>query len=233
MTSLWHADAPEIPTDPFPDGGRFDHLVVGAGLTGLTTALLLARRGRSVAVLEPRTVGAVATGNTTAKLSVLQGVRLQRVRSRNIRSVFEAYVASQRAAFDWMVDYLTDCGVAFERRPAVTWAETPEERGRCGASTRRRAPRAFRCAGRRTSRSRSQAMAQSCSTTRCSSTPWRCSPASPPTCAHSAASSSRGRAYGASRSVRRRPCTPCSAPCPHRPSCSRPARPSCGAGSTG
>lgn len=128
MTSLWHADAPEIPTDPFPAGGRFDHLVVGAGLTGLTTALLLARRGRSVAVLEARTVGAVATGNTTAKLSVLQGVRLQRVRSRNIRSVFEAYVASQRAAFDWMVDYLTDRGVTFQRRPAVTWAETPQER---------------------------------------------------------------------------------------------------------
>lgn len=128
MTSLWHADAPEIPSDPFPHGRHFDHVIVGAGLTGLTTALLLARRGRSVAVLEARRVGAVATGNTTAKLSLLQGVRLQRVRSRNTRAVFEAYVASQRAAFDWMVEYLTDRGVAFDRRPAVTWAETPEER---------------------------------------------------------------------------------------------------------
>jgi len=128
MTSLWHADAPAIPTDPFPDGGRFDHLVVGAGLTGLTTALLLARRGRSVAVLEARTVGAVATGNTTAKLSQLQGVKLQRVRSRNIRAVFDAYVASQRTAFEWMVDYLTERGVPFERRPAITWAESPEQR---------------------------------------------------------------------------------------------------------
>ena len=142
MTSLWHADAPAIPTDPFPDGGRFDHLIVGAGLTGLTTALLLARRGRSVAVLEARTVGALATGNTTAKLSVLQGVKLQRVRSRNIRPVFEAYVESQRAAVDWMVDYLTDRGVAFERRPAITWAESPEER-----DTVRREYEAARAAG--------------------------------------------------------------------------------------
>jgi glycine/D-amino acid oxidase-like deaminating enzyme len=142
MTSLWHADAPAIPTDPFPDGGRFDHVVVGAGLTGLTTALLLARRGRAVAVLEARTVGALATGNTTAKLSQLQGVRLQRVRSRNIRAVFHAYVESQRAAFDWMVGYLTDRGIAFERRPAVTWAETPDER-----ATVRREYEAARAAG--------------------------------------------------------------------------------------
>src|SRR5690606_11621443 len=142
MTSLWHADAPQIPTDPFPDGGRFDHIVVGAGLTGLTTALLLARRGRSVAVLEARRVGAIATGNTTAKLSLLQGVKLQRVRSRNIRAVFDAYVDSQRAAFDWMVDYLTSRGVAFERRPAVTWAEAPAER-----ETVRREYEAARAAG--------------------------------------------------------------------------------------
>ena len=125
MTSLWRAGRPAIPTDPFPEGGRFDHVVVGAGLTGLTTALLLARRGRSVIVLEARDVGAVATGNTTAKLSLLQGVKLQRVKSRNLRPVFQAYVDSQRAAFGWMVDYLESRGVPFDRRPSVTWAETP------------------------------------------------------------------------------------------------------------
>ncbi len=127
MTSLWRAGRAAIPTDPFPEDGEFDHVIVGAGLTGLTTALLLARRGRRVIVLEARDVGALATGNTTAKLSLLQGVKLQRVKSRNIRSVFQAYVDSQRAAFEWMVDYLTETGVPFDRRPSVTWAETPEE----------------------------------------------------------------------------------------------------------
>lgn len=127
MTSLWRAGRPAIPTDPFPEGGKFDHVVVGAGLTGLTTALLLSRRGRRVIVLESRDVGAAATGNTTAKLSLLQGVKLQRVKSRNVRPVFQAYVDSQRAAFDWMVDYLESRGVPFDRRPSVTWAETPDQ----------------------------------------------------------------------------------------------------------
>jgi len=127
MTSLWRDARPAIPTDPFPSDARFDHIVVGAGLTGLTTALLLARRGRRVAVLEGRTIGAVASGNTTGKLSLLQGVKLQKVRALNTPAVFRAYVDSQRAAFEWMRDYLTETGVPFQRLPAVTYAETADE----------------------------------------------------------------------------------------------------------
>jgi len=66
MTSLW-LDRPDLPTfGPLTPGERFDTVVVGAGLTGLVTALLLARDGKSVAVVEGRQVGAGTTGNTTA-----------------------------------------------------------------------------------------------------------------------------------------------------------------------
>ncbi len=73
MTSLWLDTAPAIPTDPFEWDGRYDTIVVGAGLTGLATAVMLARSGSRVAVLEARSVGAVSTGNTTGKVSLLQG----------------------------------------------------------------------------------------------------------------------------------------------------------------
>src|SRR4051812_48174777 len=87
LTSLWLQSAPGIETDTFEPGAAFDEVVVGAGLTGLVTAVLLARAGRGVAVVEARFVGAAATGNTTAKLSLLQGTHLQKIRRSMYQSV--------------------------------------------------------------------------------------------------------------------------------------------------
>ncbi|MGH7003439.1 MAG: FAD-dependent oxidoreductase, partial [Alphaproteobacteria bacterium] len=66
--------------------------VVGAGVAGLTTAVLLARGGAHVVVLEARAVGAAATGSTTAKLSVLQGDRLHRILALARRDAARAFV---------------------------------------------------------------------------------------------------------------------------------------------
>ena len=130
MTSLWLDRSPTIATDPFDPDAHYDVVIVGAGLTGLTSALLLARAGRRVAVLEARSVGAVTTGNTTAKLSVLQGSHLQSVRHYGGRAVAEAYLDANRAGFDWMLRFADDKGVAVQRRSAVSMALS-----RSGAAT--------------------------------------------------------------------------------------------------
>lgn len=126
MTSLWLDRAHPIADEQLPEDRRVDDLVVGGGITGLTTALLLARSGRRVAVVEARTVGAVATGNTTAKLSLLQGTRLSMILRRQSVRVGQAYVDANLEGQQWLIRFCDDHGVTYQRRTAITYAESAE-----------------------------------------------------------------------------------------------------------
>jgi glycine/D-amino acid oxidase-like deaminating enzyme/nitrite reductase/ring-hydroxylating ferredoxin subunit len=136
MESLWQRSAPVIATDPFPDAERVDVAVIGGGITGLVTALLFARAGRRVVLLEAREIGAGASGRTTAKVSRLQGTQSDFVRSRNIAAVARAYADSQAAAFDWLLDFCSTNGVAVQRRDAFSYATTADGRARVEAEFR-------------------------------------------------------------------------------------------------
>lgn len=123
MTSLW-LDRPPIPSDPLVVDA-YDVVVVGAGLTGLTTGLLLAEAGHHVLILEAREVGAVTTGNTTGKLSLLQGTTLSRMRGKQSRDVVQAYVDGNADGQRWLLDFCADNDVPVQRRDAITYASEP------------------------------------------------------------------------------------------------------------
>ena len=76
-TPFW-VDSASLPRFPKLDRDtEADVVIVGGGITGLTTAYLLTKAGRSVVVLERQRCASVDTGHTTAHLTMVTDIRLK------------------------------------------------------------------------------------------------------------------------------------------------------------
>lgn len=130
MHSYWFDTLPDRPgRHPVPaELQDVDTVVVGAGITGLTTALLLARSGKRVVVLEARRIGAVTTGHTTGKVSLLQGTKLSQLMRNHPEKVVQSYVEANREGQAWLLRFCQDHDIPVETREALTYAATPDER---------------------------------------------------------------------------------------------------------
>ncbi|APH43904.1 hypothetical protein BMW26_02200 [Microbacterium sp. 1.5R] len=123
MKPLWKLDrTPPIGT-PFDPGARHDVIIVGAGLTGLSTAVMLTRAGLDVAVIEAGSVAELATGGNTGKLTLLQGKRLAEIRKHHSAALVQAYVEGNREGMDWLVGFADHAGVSYERRIDHSYAQ--------------------------------------------------------------------------------------------------------------
>jgi glycine/D-amino acid oxidase-like deaminating enzyme/nitrite reductase/ring-hydroxylating ferredoxin subunit len=78
-TSIWMETAKVMSFPPLAQDLRVDVCVVGAGISGLTTAYLLGRAGRRVAVIDDGPIGGGESGRTTAHLTAALDDRYFRI----------------------------------------------------------------------------------------------------------------------------------------------------------
>ncbi|MGR6742683.1 FAD-dependent oxidoreductase [Microbacterium sp. F1-18] len=122
MTPLWKTDVSAPTGTPFEPGQRHDVVIVGAGLTGLATALELVRSGMDVAIVERGGIGELASGSNTGKISLLQGTTLSSLRRHHPASLVRAYADANRDGFEWVARAADELGVSTTVRTAYTYA---------------------------------------------------------------------------------------------------------------
>ena len=88
-----------------------DVCVVGAGVVGLTTALELAYQGREVLVVDAEEIGFGVTGQSTAKVTVGTGLRLDQIAERHGIDVARDYVDAGSTGLRWITHHLDDSDV--------------------------------------------------------------------------------------------------------------------------
>ena len=147
--SLWFdTDEPPARYPALEGERRVDVAVVGAGITGMTAALLLARAGRSVAVLDQHAVAGGTTGHSTAKITSQHGLIYASLRLTHGRGTARAYAAAMESAKERIAELAgegIECG--FRRRAAYVYGSEESHRRRlereAGAASQAGLPATF------------------------------------------------------------------------------------------
>src|SRR5918998_730492 len=118
---------PEPP--PLDGERRVDVAVIGAGITGMKAALLLARAGRSVAVVDQHIVAGGSTGHSTAKVTSQHGLNYARLRLTHGRGAARTYAQAMEAAKERIAAFVGE-GIecAFRRRSAYLYGSAAWQR---------------------------------------------------------------------------------------------------------
>jgi glycine/D-amino acid oxidase-like deaminating enzyme/nitrite reductase/ring-hydroxylating ferredoxin subunit len=127
--SLWLAAMPDHRLPSLAGDTTVDVAVLGGGITGLTTAFLLKRRGARVAVLEARRCGEGVTGNSTAKVTALQSAMYHRIGRGHGWAVAEHYAQASLAAVGTISEIASLAGIDADlhRRSAYSYAASADE----------------------------------------------------------------------------------------------------------
>ncbi|MHB8781312.1 MAG: FAD-dependent oxidoreductase [Candidatus Geothermincolia bacterium] len=124
--SYWIGSAPGRKFPDLPGAKRADAVVVGAGITGITTAALLAEEGMWVVVLEAGRIAQGVTGQTTAKVSVGHHLIYNQLAKKKGEEAAHIYAQANQAALEKMAELVLSRNLEcdFTRTDAYLYTES-------------------------------------------------------------------------------------------------------------
>jgi glycine/D-amino acid oxidase-like deaminating enzyme/nitrite reductase/ring-hydroxylating ferredoxin subunit len=129
LASIWQETTSEYTTDGKPVADSYDVVIVGGGITGITTADTLLREGLSCVVMEAQQLCFGTTGGTTAHINTLLDTPYPKLIKNfgleNARSVFEACRRGIDQIRSNLLELDIDCG--WNECKAFLFAENDEQ----------------------------------------------------------------------------------------------------------
>lgn len=125
-TSYWQATTSGDARAPLPGDIDTEVCVVGAGITGLTTAYLLARDGVPVVLVEAGSVGGGVTGSTTGKVTALHRLVYADLVKRHGQDAAARYARAQLAGMAMIAEAGAGIECDLGRAPACTYTRQPD-----------------------------------------------------------------------------------------------------------
>ena len=126
--SFWIDSAPDTTFPALNHDIMVDVAIVGGGIAGVTTAKLLKKMGKTVAIVESKKIAEGVSGHTTAKVTSLhQLIYADLIKNLGFEKA-KVYAESNQAALERVATFVTDEQIDcdFSRRSAYTFAE-PEQ----------------------------------------------------------------------------------------------------------
>ncbi len=121
--SCWAATAPRTNYPPLRGAATCDVVIVGAGIVGLTAALALREKGKSVVLVEARKIGGQVTGRSAAKITCQHGLIYRYLIDRFGLELARFYADANRAGMQAIRNWIKEFGItcSYERKAAFAY----------------------------------------------------------------------------------------------------------------
>jgi glycine/D-amino acid oxidase-like deaminating enzyme/nitrite reductase/ring-hydroxylating ferredoxin subunit len=129
LSSLWTDTAPDLVAPPLQHDAELGVAVLGAGITGVTAAYLLAKEGVSVGLFDAGRIGHGVSGHSTAKVTSQHRLALSEISRAHGAEAARVYVQANEAGVAQIAGLAQELGIECDlrRKPALVWAPSQDD----------------------------------------------------------------------------------------------------------